>query len=95
MLLAVNSPRTPYKPLKTRPDGSVDENEKITIWDSREKESSELTALSDYFRNINEEWRLYPPFYFSYLVPGRKKSQYAGLRAEVEEAILKQIAEIN
>lgn len=89
-LLAVNSPRTPYKPLMVD-RGQVVEKDKIRIWDQRERTSYELTKVSPYFRAVNQVWSEFPSFYFAYVFPGKPKSW--GAKPETKKRVLNALVE--
>jgi HD superfamily phosphohydrolase len=79
-------PRPPYDPVSRDPILIVTEDGSL----------KEITALSQYIKNINDAWEAFPTLYVGYALPGRKKYDIKRKRLKqlIREALIDSLAKL-
>jgi HD superfamily phosphohydrolase len=76
-------PRPPYSPISRDPI--------LIVTETEDEKLIEITALSQYIKNINAAWEAFPTLYVGYVLPGRKKSDIKDLKQIIREALIDSI----
>ncbi len=82
-ILSVREPRTPYQPM----------TDPLYVYSNRNRNITELSRESPYFRSVNESWVDFPRFYFSYVVNNSKKQDGKKIRDKVWDEMVSRAAE--
>ena len=76
-------PRPPYSPISRDPI--------LIVTETEDEKLIEITALSQYIKNINAAWEAFPTLYVGYVLPGRKKYDIKDLKQIIREALIASI----
>jgi HD superfamily phosphohydrolase len=79
-------PRPPYDPVSRDPI--------LIVTKTEDEELIEITALSQYIKNINDAWEAFPTLYVGYVLPGQKKSDIKDLKQIIREALIDSLAKL-
>jgi hypothetical protein len=66
---------------------------KVWLYRNSKETFCELLTESNYLAAVNEEWKNYNGLYVYYLVPGRKKEEYAPFKEQIRKIMAEEIAD--